>query len=143
MANDSSSSWGFLLFAFALYAWGSYQDRDESTVYFAYCNVSVNGIFSDESSSQKATYKASFDNQTVVTWSNVSAPESLGHCAVANAKNWQCHVQSDSTADTFEMSEGKYSRKGPLHINFVYAISGWKWWWFQARDWVKPYLAKT
>ncbi len=140
MADNSGSTWGFMIFIFALGAWYKYEHANEVPVYFAYCNARENAVCVEESSSNKAMYKVSFENQIVVTWSDLNAPEALEHCVVADVKNWRCHSPDGVFTDTFAMADGEYSRTGSLYGPDMYAIGVWKWRWIEARQMAMTYL---
>ena len=123
------------LIAFGMVGWAghNYRHRDEANVYTMSCNIdSIDGKCTEgELPGAVFTYKANFEQQTVVFWTENSPPKRFKKCAVRDNENWSCRY-SESLNDSFEyqMIDGKYSELHPPYYSTTFfPVSRWQWWW--------------
>lgn len=105
--------------------------------YIAYCSEEIQNDKCPvrEIPSIVATYKASYDNQAVVTWIDDGPPSRLKNCAVRNAKNWSCTRDPAAATLVDQMVDGEYTLKRDVDLvpdsitqKHWHSIPKWKWW---------------
>lgn len=119
----------------AIHAWNS---RGEKTVYILFCvGEMVGGDCKGKiTTASKTTYKTIFENQTVVSKDDNSAPERLKNCSVWDENNWICSESGRLLTYEKSMIDGRFSnyliqeggQKKPLLPPTFYYGSGLEWW---------------
>src|SRR5262249_53101705 len=72
--------------------------RSEVTVYYAFCagGLKQGKCDTKEETSNTTTFKAMPDQQTVIYWYGDERPKRLQNCAVRDARNWSCQLETMS-----------------------------------------------
>lgn len=126
-------------------AWYDYNHIDETVAYQIFCfnqPVSQSDSCLGKYVLFTTNFKASFTNQTVVSWTEDRAPVSLEGCAVATAGDWQCRDKKNQYSGITTMRDGKYLGVGPLKSDSIFTIGKWHYRLLAAKKWFEPYLTK-
>ena len=132
-----------MLFLFG--AWYDYTHKDEAVAYHAArvdSTVPLPDFCAGKYVLFATNFKASFDNQTVVSWTENRSPTALEGCAVASSKDWQCHNKKDQYSNTITMSDAEYLETGPLKPYPTFTIGKWHYRWLVVKTFLQPYLKK-
>ena len=135
--------WGFCILLVMVGALYDYKHKDEIVAYQVGCvdsTVSLQDTCTGKYFTFTTNFKASFDNQTVVSWNDYRAPTALEGCAVASTEDWQCRDKKDQFNGTTTMRKGEYLGTGPNRSNSFFTVGKWHYRWLNIKNWLRPYL---
>ena len=105
--------------------------RGEVTVYYAFCagGLKQGKCDTKEETSNTTTFKAMPEEQTVTYWYGDERPKQLQKCAVRDARNWSCQLETMTGPTKWQMVNGEFRETPFTQFTAPYYQVSKSYWW--------------